>query len=206
MKLVQVTSLFMLASCIAPFANAMGKKAPASPVQGRLEVTVWPDNGSSFSSIEFRDEGDKIVGEGTGVFSQSNGQVYLERANGALKGFVFGIPFNVSCTDAECGDLGSTDVRIALKKEADGLHYDGTLNFQFVHAVVSSGMISVTSDASFEATSSGSGNYSGSGAFDFATLDPSFDVKITSEGSLMSVEDPTVFIVTVLQAFTRHDN
>ena len=203
MKLVQVTSLFMLASCIAPFANAMGKKAPESPVQGRLEVTVWPDNGNSYSSVEFRDEGDKVLGDGTGVFSQSNDQVYLERTNGALKGFVFGTPFNVSCTETQCSDAGSTDVRIALKKETDGLHYDVTLNFEFVHAVVSDGKVSVTSNGSFEATGKGDGHYSGSGAFDFLELDPSFEVQIVGEGSMKNLSDPAVFIVTVLQAFTH---
>jgi hypothetical protein len=177
-------------------------------IQGRVEVTVWPDNGNDFYSIDFRDDGATLVGEGSGVFAQgaqANDRIYLERSpSGTLKGFVFGTPFDLTCTESQCTDSGSTDVNIAIKKESDGMHYDGTLNFQFIHAVVSNDKISVTSDGSFEATGAGNGEFSGEGAFDWVEPEPSFQVQILSDGSLMNLEDPAVFIVSVLQSFTRN--
>jgi hypothetical protein len=172
------------------------------PTVGRIEITIWPDDGNDFTSVEFRDEGDKIVGEGTGL-TPSDDTIYLERKDGALAGFVLGTPFNVSCTEDTCSDRGPTDVNLKLKRDSRGLHLDGTLGFEFVDAIISDKSINVSSDASFEATGTGDGRYSGTGAFDGFEIDPSFQVEIVTEGSLKSFPDPSVFVISVLRAFTR---
>lgn len=171
----------------------------AGEATGKLNIDVVSNHGSS-TYLEFDERDGKITSIGNGPFSRVNNTVYLEeKADGSLVGFVFGTPFNLSCSATACVNNGSTQVAIKITQKGNQTNFDGSIQYNFVHAVVSDSELSVNADGSFDAFMRKDGIYNGQGAFN-KTRYGGFDVRIAESGSL-SLKDARLVVVALLHTF-----
>lgn len=142
---------------------ALSALSAHADVTGSVSLLVNSDYSPGFSNFQVNDDGDKLVGIG-------GANVYLEKQNGGYKGFSFGRPFNVSCSNNVCDDNGSTQLHVEVTPVPGGYSLDGTLNYVSVHATVTDAEVSLSttgfsSDMGFDLTSNRDGSYSGDGTF-----------------------------------------
>ncbi len=171
---------------------------------GQLNIDVVPGRGGA-SYLQFTEANGKITAVGSGPFLKANNQTYVEEmADGSLKGFVLGTPFNLLCSDTECVDKGSTEVQITITKVGSGSGlttiYDGSIQYHPVHATVTETEIAVSADGTFNAGKRKNDTFSGQGAFSRVRFG-FFDVRLAASGGF-SINDPRLFILTVLNTFS----
>jgi hypothetical protein len=186
---------------LAAVSALMFNTAFADNVVGRAELTLQSDLGGPSGSIDIWEENGTILGQGFSL-GVGTSQVHLTRTASGVSGYSLDRFFNITCGADSCNDQGSAQVDLALERTPTGFTLDGTINFVNVHAVVSDKNISVLADTSFQLTANADGSFSGEGATSLDFVD-SYEVELTSSGTLQGLKDPAVFTATILNAFVR---